>query len=79
MMSMLLLTFVIQPWPPQDFGILVDSQTFADEENGIQSKIFMLYTKAIFGKNIVRNSNYTPKVGDGTFYNGKHYMVLSRD
>jgi hypothetical protein len=67
MKAMVLLTFVIRPWPPQDFGILVDSHTFANEDNGIQADAFMLYTKGIFGKDIVRNSNFISKVGLGIF------------
>jgi hypothetical protein len=61
--GMILLTFIIRPWPPDDFGTLVDSQTFAVNsiDNGLDQDGFMMYTKAIFGKDILKNANYTPK------------------
>jgi hypothetical protein len=66
--GMILLMFIIRPWPPNDFGTLVHSQTFADDlsrwyENGIDRDGFMLYTNAIFGKDILMNANFTPEVG----------------
>jgi hypothetical protein len=64
--AMILLTFIIQPWPPNDFGTLIDSQTFVEYEEygtGIQIDAFMLYTKAIFGKDILKGANFSPLVG----------------
>jgi hypothetical protein len=62
--AMILLTFVIQPWPPNDFGILVDLQTFIEPKdcNGIQPEAFMLYTKALFGIDMTFNTNLTQPV-----------------
>jgi hypothetical protein len=68
--GMILLRSIIQPWPPQYFGTLVDSLTFADiqyKDNGIQLEAFLLYTKAIFGKDIRSNANFTPKVSADLF------------
>jgi hypothetical protein len=60
---MIFLTIIIQPWPPQEFGTLLDSQTFARaSDNGIQREAFLLYTKAIFDKDVLQNANFTPKV-----------------
>jgi hypothetical protein len=60
---MIFLSFIIQPWPPQEFGTLLDSQTFERTSyNGIQREAFLLYTKAIFDKDVLQNANYTPKV-----------------
>jgi hypothetical protein len=67
MKAMLFMTFIIQPWPPDDFGTLVDSQTFVEYDlyaTGIQVDAFRLYTKAIFGKDILQGANFTPKVSN---------------
>jgi hypothetical protein len=54
------LSFLIQPWPPQDFGLLVDSQT--DAGTGIQKEAFVLYSTAIFNKDVSINGRFVPKV-----------------
>jgi hypothetical protein len=60
--AMILLSYIIQPWPPQDFGTIVDTLTFTYADQGIQLEALMLYTKAIFGNNYILNANFTPKV-----------------
>jgi hypothetical protein len=73
--GMILMTFLIRPWPPEDFGTLVDSQTFSDVrlewytqfENGIDQDGFMLYTNAIFNKDILKSASFNPEVSWGKF------------
>jgi hypothetical protein len=62
--AMLLLTFIIQPWPPKDFGMLIDSLTFASSTRplGVLKDGLTLYSKAIFGNDILIAANFTPKV-----------------
>jgi hypothetical protein len=66
--AMLMLTFIIQPWPPTDFGMLVDSLTFASSTRplGVLEDGLALYSKAIFGKDTVIAANFTPKVAELT-------------
>jgi hypothetical protein len=64
MKAMIMLTFIIQPWPPQDFGMLVDSLTLAKNDrrtSGIHSDAFAMYSMAIFGKDF-DNTTFSPKV-----------------
>jgi hypothetical protein len=71
MKAMIFLTVIVQPWPTPDFGKLVDSQTLTKIKynvNGIQAEAFKLYTKAIFGKVILINANFTPKVSSETYH-----------
>jgi hypothetical protein len=65
MKAIFLLTLIIHSWPPDDFGILIDTQTSVKYNKigtGIQVDAFMLYTKAIFGKDILHGAKFTPKV-----------------
>jgi hypothetical protein len=45
--------------PLQDFGLLVDSQTFDRMHNGIPQEAFLMYSKAIFGKYVINGSHMT--------------------
>jgi hypothetical protein len=59
---MLLLTYIIQPWPPQDFGTLVDSQTHAKSyrPSGILLEAFTMYTQSVFDKDLLLGAKFTP-------------------
>jgi hypothetical protein len=70
MKSMILLTLIIQPWPPQDFGQFVDSQTFS-VKHGVQKDTFSMYFNAIFNKDLL--SNYS--LPSGTLQHNTHYSA----
>jgi hypothetical protein len=79
MKAIIFLSFIIQPWPPDDFGMLIDTQTFVEYDEygtGMQVDAFMLYTKAIFGKDILHGANFTPKVGLIFFLFFFHFFLL---
>jgi hypothetical protein len=42
--------------PLEDFGLLVDSQSFGEQRIGIQLDAFQMYSKAIFGNNVLNCS-----------------------
>jgi hypothetical protein len=67
---MILLTLLIQPFPPQDFGQFVDSQTFSVKQ-GIQKDTFSMYFNAIFNKDALNNS-FIPAAG--TLHNLIHSL-----
>ena len=56
-----LLTSIVRPWPPRDFGMLVDSQTFSTLI-GAELDSFSLYYKAIFGEDFIDNSSTSSPV-----------------
>jgi hypothetical protein len=61
MKSMILLAIMINPWPPKDFGFLVDSQTFSTDF-GIAKEGFSIMCSAIFGIGPRNNSYFDNKV-----------------
>jgi hypothetical protein len=65
---MIILSYIAKPWPPQDFGTLIDSLTFESFYNGIELDAFTLYSKAIFDSNVLNNTNFTPKVSDYDYF-----------
>jgi hypothetical protein len=64
MKAMILLTFIIHPFPPEDFGTLVDSLSLSkpDHDYGMSKGIgigedgFLLFSRAILGRYIVTNA-----------------------
>jgi hypothetical protein len=58
---MILLTAMINPWPPRDFGFLIDSQTLSTN-SGISKEAFSMIITAIFDKRIIDSIQLDHKV-----------------
>jgi hypothetical protein len=63
MWSMILLTAIINPWPPRNFGFLVDSQTLSTNY-GISKEAFSMISTAIFDQGIMNSSQLDPEVNE---------------
>jgi hypothetical protein len=62
---MAFLMLVIHPWPPQDFGSLVDSigsYQLGVAYAGMNKEGFTMFSKAIFGNDVLNDENVTLKV-----------------
>jgi hypothetical protein len=59
---------VIQPWPPQDFGLLVDGlMIWSDGKResthaGMEKVAFTMFSKTIFGNDVLNDANLTLRV-----------------
>jgi hypothetical protein len=56
---------VIHPWPPQDFGMLVDclgSYQLGVAHAGMNKDAFTMFSKAIFGNGVLIDENIMLKV-----------------
>jgi hypothetical protein len=63
--SMALLMLLIQPWPPQDFGMLIDSLgsfQLGVAHAGMNKDAFTMFSKAIFGNDVLIDENIRQKV-----------------
>jgi hypothetical protein len=66
--SIVYLMLVIQPWPPEDFGMLADSlvaiqaATFSSGNAGMNKDVFTMFSKTIFGNDVLNDANLTLKV-----------------
>jgi hypothetical protein len=57
------MTAIINPWPPRNFGFLVDSQALSTSY-GISKEAFIMITTAIFNKDIMNSSQLDHEVYD---------------
>jgi hypothetical protein len=62
MKGQLLLSFIIQPFPPKDFGQYVDYQSLPINI-GIGKDTFLMYTNAIFNKGVQNNVSLPTAAG----------------
>jgi hypothetical protein len=62
---MAFLMLVIHPWPPKDFGILVDSlgsYQLGDANAGMNKDGFTIFSKALFGNDVLNEENIVLRV-----------------
>jgi hypothetical protein len=66
--SIVYMMLIIQPWPPQDFGLLVDGLmiwSYGKREltyAGMEKDAFTMFSKTIFGNDVLNDANLTLRV-----------------